>query len=111
VTTGPGGTRGAPRSTKRAKYSGTQTKTLIIYNCTDADEGGYGCFILSFCGNRASNFANLTVIPGQPNPPCPADFNQDGGVDGADVDAFFEAWEAGHASADVFLSSLTTRIG
>ncbi|MCX5690379.1 MAG: hypothetical protein NTV94_11455, partial [Planctomycetota bacterium] len=32
---------------------------------------------------------------------CPADFNQDGGVDGADVDAFFAAWEAGQASADV----------
>jgi hypothetical protein len=32
---------------------------------------------------------------------CPADFNQDGGVDGADVDAFFEAWEAGDGSADV----------
>jgi hypothetical protein len=33
--------------------------------------------------------------------PCPADFNQDGGVDGADVDAFFAAWESGDASADV----------
>ena len=34
-------------------------------------------------------------------PPCPADFNQDGGVDGADVDAFFLAWESGDPSADV----------
>jgi hypothetical protein len=33
--------------------------------------------------------------------PCPADFNNDGGVDGADIDAFFVAWEAGEASADV----------
>jgi hypothetical protein len=33
--------------------------------------------------------------------PCAADFNQDGGVDGADVDAFFDAWEAGDGSADV----------
>ncbi|MBL9000111.1 MAG: right-handed parallel beta-helix repeat-containing protein [Phycisphaerae bacterium] len=32
---------------------------------------------------------------------CPADFNQDGGVDGSDVDAFFAAWEAGDAAADV----------
>ncbi len=32
---------------------------------------------------------------------CAADFNQDGGVDGADVDAFFAAWEAGSAPADV----------
>lgn len=33
-------------------------------------------------------------------PLCPADFNQDGGVDGSDVDAFFLAWEAGDAAAD-----------
>lgn len=34
------------------------------------------------------------------SPLCPADFNQDGGVDGGDIDAFFLAWEAGDASAD-----------
>ncbi|MBL9000729.1 MAG: hypothetical protein JNK25_06290 [Phycisphaerae bacterium] len=33
--------------------------------------------------------------------PCPADFNQDGGIDGADVDAFFEVWEQGISTADV----------
>jgi hypothetical protein len=38
-----------------------------------------------------------------PVPPCPADFNQDGGVDGSDVDAFFIAWEAGLNEADVNL--------
>ena len=32
---------------------------------------------------------------------CPADFNQDGGVDGGDVDAFFVAWEGGDSAADV----------
>ncbi|MBS0197740.1 MAG: hypothetical protein JSR77_13375 [Planctomycetes bacterium] len=32
---------------------------------------------------------------------CPADFNQDGGVDGTDVQAFFAAWDAGLARADV----------
>jgi hypothetical protein len=26
---------------------------------------------------------------------CDADVNADGGVDGADVDSFFAAWEAG----------------
>ncbi|MCX5689004.1 MAG: hypothetical protein NTV94_04325 [Planctomycetota bacterium] len=34
-------------------------------------------------------------------PACSGDFNQDGGVDGADVDAFFEAWEAGDSAADI----------
>ncbi len=33
--------------------------------------------------------------------PCPADFNQDGGIDGADVEAFFIAWEGGDPSSDV----------
>jgi hypothetical protein len=33
--------------------------------------------------------------------PCIADFNGDGGVDSADVEAFFMAWEAGESIADV----------
>ena len=36
-------------------------------------------------------------------PPCAADFNRDGGIDGGDVSAFFEAWESGSAAADVNL--------
>ncbi|MCX5692040.1 MAG: S8 family serine peptidase [Planctomycetota bacterium] len=32
---------------------------------------------------------------------CAADFNQDGGVDGGDIEAFFTAWEAGDPAADV----------
>jgi lysophospholipase L1-like esterase len=32
---------------------------------------------------------------------CDADFNGDGGVDGTDVFAFFEAWQQGDAAADV----------
>ncbi len=41
--------------------------------------------------------------PGLPVPSdggCPADFNQDGGVDGADVEAFYIVWEAGDEAAD-----------
>lgn len=33
--------------------------------------------------------------------PCPGDFNVDGGVDGSDIDAFFQAWEAGLSNADI----------
>lgn len=32
---------------------------------------------------------------------CPADFNQDGGVDGSDVEAFLIAWEIGETDGDV----------
>jgi len=34
-------------------------------------------------------------------PFCAADFNEDGGIDGADVEAFFVVWEAGGTGADV----------
>jgi hypothetical protein len=53
--------------------------------------GGYN-------GQTGSGTMNVALTP---DPlPCPADFNQDGGVDGADVDAFFAEWEAGNSTAD-----------
>jgi hypothetical protein len=33
-------------------------------------------------------------------PACPADYNQDGGVDGADVEAFYLDWEASEGCSD-----------
>ncbi|MBL9000715.1 MAG: S8 family serine peptidase [Phycisphaerae bacterium] len=33
--------------------------------------------------------------------PCIGDFNRDGGADGADVEAFFNAWETGDPAADI----------
>ncbi|MBS0196687.1 MAG: DVUA0089 family protein [Planctomycetes bacterium] len=34
-------------------------------------------------------------------PACAADFNQDGGIDGADVEAFFVSWSSGDPCGDV----------
>jgi hypothetical protein len=34
-------------------------------------------------------------------PACIADFNQDGGVDGGDIEAFFGAWENAEENADI----------
>lgn len=34
-------------------------------------------------------------------PPCFADYNQDGGIDGGDVEAFFADWEGGNIGADL----------
>ncbi len=34
-------------------------------------------------------------------PACPADFNQDGGIDGGDIEAFFNDWTEGQSCADV----------
>ncbi len=46
-------------------------------------------------------FAAGQVVTLEPDAPCAADFNQDGGVDGADVGAFFAAWSQARVSADV----------
>jgi hypothetical protein len=38
------------------------------------------------------------VLTGEyPSCSCPSDWNSDGGVDGADIEAFFASWEAGEA--------------
>jgi hypothetical protein len=46
-----------------------------------------------------SSGSGILNISSTPN--CPADFNLDGGVDGADVNEFFSIWESGDAAADV----------
>jgi len=41
-------------------------------------------------------------VPEQFDPaPCPADYNQDGGIDSGDIESFFMDWEAGNTLADV----------
>lgn len=50
--------------------------------------------------NADSGFFTL-IIDDCESLPCPADFNDDGGIDGSDVEAFFEAWQAGQSQADV----------
>jgi hypothetical protein len=49
----------------------------------------------TFTGNAGSG-----VISRDLTRPCLADWNTDGGVDGADLHAFFVAWEAGEADAN-----------
>ncbi|MBL9000288.1 MAG: hypothetical protein JNK25_04055 [Phycisphaerae bacterium] len=75
------------------RFSGANTDTLVIDPITSADAGQLDFAILNACGSSGSGFF-LDVI-------CFADFNQDGGIDGSDVDAFFGAWEAGDFAADV----------
>ncbi len=79
------------------KYDGTNTPNLTIFACEQSDEANYSCFVRTPCGNVTSNNGLLTVD----ELPCPADFNQDGGIDGSDVQAFYDAWESGFAEADV----------
>ncbi len=83
---------------------GANTDTLRFTNLSEFDDGlEVFSVIFNDCGTTTvSTAARLTVLPeGSCGAPCPADFNQDGGVDGADIDSFFGAWEAGDTGADV----------
>lgn len=51
--------------------------------------------------NTSAETGTFGITPGTWPGPCFADFNQDGGVDGADVEAFYLAWENAEPDADV----------
>jgi len=50
-----------------------------------------------YCVPHASSMQGIIRVL----PACPADFNQDGGIDGTDVESFFAAWVTGESDADV----------
>ncbi len=78
--------------------TGASSPVLTITGVEKADMGGYDCVVSDACGSITSTTAAVTVCMCLE---CAADFNQDGGIDGADVDAFFGAWEIGNCDADV----------
>ena len=86
--------------TDGGRYFGTRGSVLIIAAAEPGDAGFYHCDLSKPCGILTSPLVELIV---NSTTPCPADFNQDGGVDGSDIDAFFLAWEAGEMIADVNL--------
>ena len=47
------------------------------------------------------NVVAFESVPGPGGTGCIGDFNQDGGVDGSDIESFFLQWEAGEPAADV----------
>ncbi len=69
------------------------------------DQIGYNPGLIGDTGTDPCATDPTTPVTGQPETPppvgCTADFNNDGGVDGADVEAFFAAWEVAEPSADV----------
>ncbi len=56
-----------------------------------------------YFGSNGCGVLNVSCTPDNSCPVCAADYNQDGGVDGADVAAFFLDWENGLPCADVNL--------
>ncbi len=77
------------------RVSGASTATLRVSSAAAADSGRYTLVATNACGAIVSRIASVGVGP------CSADFNQDGGVDGADIEAFFTAWVSGDSAADV----------
>ncbi|MFZ4575286.1 MAG: PA14 domain-containing protein, partial [Phycisphaerales bacterium] len=75
-----------------AQCQGATTPALTILSAGPSDSGEYVCVVTNACGQAASASVIIRV--------CAADFNQDGGVDGDDVIAFFTAWDAGELVAD-----------
>jgi len=70
------------------------TWTLTVTDNAAIDVGSIDSFAVTF----GTTTPNCTFCP-----PCAADYNQDGGVDGADISAFFPAWESADGCADVNL--------
>ena len=79
---------------------GQGTPTLRFDWMSPSDAGGYRAIYKTGSGSTLCHWEGPTILVGVA-PCCPADFNQDGGIDGGDIDAFFGAWEAGDGAADV----------
>lgn len=71
------------------RIAGSTTGTLTIASATAADSGAYTCRSANSCGSQLSAPATLTV-----GTPCPADFDGNGAVDGADLGSMLGAWGA-----------------
>ncbi|MBS0198311.1 MAG: hypothetical protein JSR77_16280 [Planctomycetes bacterium] len=61
--------------------------------------GEHTILVIAFEESGRGTYQYITCRVGAP--PCFADYNQDGGIDGADVESFFTDWEAGDNNADV----------
>ncbi len=79
-----------------AQPPNASTTNIGVRGCTG--QFRVRCVVTSSCGSTNSNPVALTVCACLA---CPADLNQDGGVDGSDVAAFFDRWELGNCDADI----------
>lgn len=77
-----------------AAFAGVSTPTLVFSPTQPADSGVFSLAASNSCGTVTSRIVRVDVT-------CLGDFNRDGGVDGSDVSAFFDAWAIGALEADV----------
>jgi hypothetical protein len=85
------------------RISGANGRYLQIDPMRDEDLGLYDVVVTTACGITTSPALPLRWDSPSTCPPCAADYNQDGGVDGADVEAFYTDWESGAQCADMNL--------
>ncbi|MEY3231562.1 MAG: hypothetical protein RL689_1651 [Planctomycetota bacterium] len=91
--------------------AGRYTPTLAL-NAFDGSPLA-GTWTLTITDNAGADFGTIdnfsigaisvTNNCGASCPPCAADYNQDGGVDGGDIESFFNQWANGENCADVNL--------
>lgn len=82
------------------RIHGSRELSMFIWNTSEADYGFYDAVVTSACGvtvARTLPFPSLF----RSCPPFLSDYNEDGGVDGADVYAFILDWESAAPCADV----------
>jgi probable HAF family extracellular repeat protein len=81
---------------------GAQVGTFVLQRATAISADG---LVIAGYGKRSSTDTATEgfIVNLRTQAPCFADFNQDGGIDGADIESFFLAWEAGSTAADVNL--------
>ena len=62
---------------------------------------GGAMYVAGYGTNTISGRTEAVLWTFVPPRPCAADFNRDGGIDGADVESFYNAWTVFDSSADV----------
>lgn len=82
------------------RFYNVNTPQLYVSSGRCVQEAYYDCIVTDSCGSFPSRAAFAQIV--EPLPcPCPADFDQSGGIDGSDLMAFFLMWEAGEMVADL----------
>jgi len=82
--------------------SGSGTLSLLLHEASPSVAATYaGITNFTWAGPTLVVFATGGGTPSCD--PCPADYNQDGGVDGGDIESFFADWEASAGCADTNL--------
>jgi hypothetical protein len=71
---------------------------ILIEPCPGVRSYEARCVVVGSCATVLNESALISMCSCLG---CPADFNQDGGIDGSDVSTFFGSWDSGSCDADV----------